>query len=215
MRFDSVVNSSDDFFFYQKGNVTTNLPWNRPKYESIREYLQFISENSDVFDTFECYLSGGVLFNFENTWDVDIFLVGNEYISDSKIENYIDYMTDIALNKYKLLVDISWQSKRMRNYSYDDLIECNFLREDITIKKPFFIKKIVNGLIEEINYLDDHNHSKITKSLSVTNVKNGEIKKKLIDKIKKNKGTSIFTFSIKDFLENDENYFLKNTNRYI
>jgi hypothetical protein len=213
MGFNNVVSSSDDLFFYQRGNVTTNTPWNRPSYNKIKEYLTFVSENSDVFDVFDCYLSGGVLFNFENTWDVDIFLVGNENIDDSKIENYIDCMTDIALNEYKLLVDISWQSKRMSNYSYDDLLKCNFLQEEIIIKKPFYIKKTINDYTDEISYLDDENYSKITESLSIANVGGKMFHQKIIDKIMNNNGKTIFTFSIKDFLKNDEQYFIENTNR--
>lgn len=213
MGFNNVVSSSDDFFFYQRGNVTTNIPWNRPSYIKIKEYLTFVSENSDVFNVFECYLGGGVLFNFENTWDVDIFLTGNEKIEDSKIEYYINYMTDIALNKYRLLVDISWQSKRIRNLTYDDLVNCNFTQDDMVIKKPFFIKKVINDQIDEVNYLNDSGYSKITENLSMVNVGGRCVSNKVINKIKNNKKLTILTFPIKDFLNKDEKYFIENTNR--
>ena len=66
----------DRTFIYKRGIVETNVPWTKPSYEKLKEFLEVINNSTEIFKQYECYLIGGVLFDFEKTWDVDIVMTG-------------------------------------------------------------------------------------------------------------------------------------------
>ncbi len=82
-------------FLYQKGRTSTTTPWGRPTYQKVKEYLTYVQENTDILSRYEMYIMGGVLFDFNTTWDLDLCLVGGNQ-TDSKLEEDLDYLTDLA-----------------------------------------------------------------------------------------------------------------------
>lgn len=120
-------------------------------------------------------------------------------------------MYDIALNKHNLLVDISWVEHKPEDIIYTPdypfTINNNFL-------KIGYIKKQIGDEFEEINLCDKSNYILCGDYLIKGDYKNKDMKKSLIDKIKNNPNSiTKITFPVKDFLEKDEDYFLRNTNR--
>ena len=206
------VNSGENFL-YQRGVVSTTLPWDRPSYTAVKNYLEYLKAESTVFDEFEIYLAGGILYDFNNTWDIDIFLVGGSQ-TDARIEEQLNYMTDVALNKFFLLVDISWYERKTSDYEYSTMEANNFLSEDITYKKIGHFKKQLGDetieydmrIIPGIETIGDYLIKGSFNGFSHTD--------KMIDKVKNHPNQSVITtFSAEEFLLNDEDYFLNNTNR--
>lgn len=214
---EKIVNKGD-YFYYQRGKVSTTKPWNRPDYNTLKSYLEYIDNNSDVFQSFEAHLTGGVLFDFEKTWDVDIVLSGGNNISNNKLESYINYMTNISLNKFNLLTDIFWSSLIVKDLYLLDLEKNNFHQDKKVIKKVNYIKKVINDDKFEyectsLSNIKGFSVKMLTKNLCQLNL-SGEKKypNKVIDYLKNRKHTK-FTFPIDLFLKTDEEYFIRNTNR--
>jgi hypothetical protein len=204
---------SGEDFLYQRGTVSTVYPWYRPSYDYVRDYLQYLKDETTVFDEFEIYLTGGILYDFDTTWDVDIFLVGGSE-SDAKIEEQLNNMTDIALNKFFMLVDIAWMERRPSNLTYSQMEENNFFSEDITYKKiGHFKKKLGNETVEcDMRILP--NLETIGDYLIKGSFGGFKHADKMIDKVKNHpKQSVIMTFSAEEFLLSDRDHFLSNTNR--
>lgn len=202
-----------EFFLYQRGAVSTSFPWDRPSYNTVKSYLEYLKEETQIFDEFEVYLGGGILYSFENTWDVDIFLVGGTQ-TDQRIEEQLNLMTDIALNKFFLLVDIGWYERKPSDFSYSQMEANNFLQEDITYKKIGYLKKQMGSETYEYHMKDNPHMELIGEYLVKSSFGGFRHLDKMIDKVRDNpKPTVIATFSAEEFLLSDENYFLENTNR--
>lgn len=97
-------------FYYQIGNIKTLKPWNKPNYNSLYNYLSDI-DILNILSNYNSYLIGTCLWNF-NTNDIDIYLIPLYNISYDKMEEDINILNDISLNKYKLLTDISISYKK-------------------------------------------------------------------------------------------------------
>lgn len=200
-------------FLYQRGVVSTTFPWDRPSYAVVKNYLEYLKAESTVFDEFEIYLTGGILYDFNNTWDVDMILVGGSQ-TDARIEEHLNYMTDVALNKFFLLVDLAWYERKPSNYEYSTMEANNFLSEDITYKRIGHFKKQMGGeaieydmrIIPGIETIGDY----LVKG-SFGGFKHTD---KMINKVKDHPNQSVITtFSAEEFLLSDEDHFLNNTNR--
>jgi hypothetical protein len=204
---------SGEFFYYKRGNVETYFPWNRPSYEEVESYLEYVRNESSIMDDFEVYLRGGVLYDFDTTWDVDICIV-NQNASNEKIEEALNYLTDTGLNKFFLLVDPIWFERRPQDMEYSKLEESNFLAEDILHKKIGYIKKSIGNESTEYDPRLFPNAILLSEHLIEGNYGNYQHQQKIIDKVRDNKNpVTITTFSVEDFLLNDKDYFLQNTNR--
>lgn len=200
-------------FLYQRGVVSTTFPWDRPSYNTVKNYLQYLKDESQIFEEFEVYLAGGILYSFENTWDVDIFLVGGSQ-SDARIEEQLNYMTDVALNKFFLLVDISWFERKPSDYSYSIMEANNFMPENISYKRIGHFKKKMGSEVTELDMKIMHGVETVGDYLIKTSFGEFKYSDKMIDKIRNSsRDIVIATFSAEEFLLNDENYFLENTNR--
>jgi hypothetical protein len=198
------------YFSYQRGKIITEQPWKRPTYSRVKEFLLEIQNTSDIMKDYDLYLLGGVLWDFNKTLDVDINLIGNpnSYIV---LEDYMHYMCDIALNKYNLLVDVAWVNTKPEDIDFD-------LSPDYTVDNEFlkigYIKKQIGEEYEEIDLRINPLYSVQGDYLVKGNWKHKPFKESIIEKIKNNPNPiTKTTFSVKEFLENDEEYFLKNTNR--
>jgi hypothetical protein len=204
---------SGESFYYKRGNVETYYPWNRPSYEDIESYLEYVRNESSIMEDFQVYLMGGILYDFDSTWDVDICIV-NPNASNEKIEEALDYLTDTALNKFFLLVDPVWYERRPANIEYSKLEEVNFMQESIQYKKIGYIKKSIGDESTEYDTRIYSGATLLSEYLMEGNYGDNPHQQKIIDKVRDNKNPiSITTFSVEDFLLNDKDYFLQNTNR--
>jgi hypothetical protein len=198
------------YFSYQQGKIITEQPWKRPTHSRIKEFLLEIQTTSDIMKDYDLYLLGGVLWDFNKTWDVDINLIGNptSYII---LEDYMHYMYDIALNKYNLLIDVAWTNTKFEDIKYTP--DYSFIIDNEFLKIGY-IKKQIGDEFSEIDLRILPDFSLQGDYLVKGNFKNKPMKESFIEKVKNNKNSiTKVTFPVKEFLENDEDYFLKNTNR--
>lgn len=210
--FNKIANPGQTFL-YQRGEVSTTTPWGRPTYEKLKNYLLDIKNNTQIMNDFELYIMGGVLFDFNTTWDVDMCLVGGTQ-SNAKIEEYLNYMTDLALNTYNMLVDISWYEYRPQNLTYSGMVESNFLQQNVLHKKIGYVKKQIGDEIQEVDLRTYDDTVILTEHLILRNYGIIRHTNKMINKVQNNPNPiTITTFSVNEFLETDEEYFLTHTNR--
>lgn len=197
------------YFSYQRGKIITEQPWKRPTYSKVKEFLLEIQNTSDIMKDYDLYLAGGVLWDFNKTWDVDINLIGNP--SYTVLEDYMHYMYDIAFNKYNLLVDIVWINTKPEDIIYTPDYPFILDNEFLSIG---YAKKQIGDEFEEINLSDKPNYILCGDYLVKGNWKHKPMKESFVNKVKNNPNSiSKVTFPVKEFLENNEDYFLKNTNR--
>jgi len=199
------------YFLYQRGKTTTETPWERPTYSKVKEFFNEIKNTSDIMKDYELHLLGGILWDFNKTWDVDINMIGNP-TSYIVLEDYMHYMYDIALNKYNLLIDVTWVNTKPEDIVYTP--DYSFV-QDIEFLSIGYVKKIIGEEFEELNLIANPNYTLCGDYLVRGNYKNKTIQKEsFVNKVKTNPNPiTKVTFSVKEFLENDEEYFLKNTNR--
>ena len=105
------------YFHYQRGSVHTGTAWNRPSYKSIKDFFTVISQETDILSKYDVYLMGGILYDFKETWDVDLCLTGN-ISSYEDLEKDMNLMYDLALNHFRLLLDIQWYEKPLPVVTY-------------------------------------------------------------------------------------------------
>jgi hypothetical protein len=211
--FNKIANQGQSFL-YQRGVVSTTTPWGRPTYNKLKTFLSNIQNNTTILNDYEVYIMGGVLFDFNTTWDVDMCLVGGTLITDGKIEEDLNYMTDLALNTYNILVDVSWYESRPENLTYSGMVENDFTPDNIIHKKIGYVKKQIGEEVEERDLRTYDDATLLTEHLIQRNYGNHKHTDKMIMKVQNNPNPiTITTFSVNEFLSNDENYFLKNTNR--
>lgn len=204
----------NNFFYYRRGNVHTNKIWTRPSYFKIRKFLEKITEETDILSDYEVYLMGGVLFSFVDTWDVDICIVGEikDYL---KLEKYMDTMYDISLNEFQMLIDVQWLEAPLPEVSYQELISPLFKNYNLKFVKTTYIIKQIG---ENKSFFDLRNREDINvmTEFLVQGIHDEypKTKQKLVDRILKSPNKKLKSYmNIIDFLNNDENYFLNNTNR--
>jgi hypothetical protein len=198
------------YFLYQRGKIITEQPWKRPTYSKVKEFLFEIQNTSEIMKDYDLHLLGGVLWDFNTTWDVDISMMGNpsSYIV---LEDYMHYMYDIAFNKYNLLVDIAWVNTKPEDIIYTP--DYSFILDNDFLKIGY-AKKQIGDEFEEIDLSNRPNYTLYGDYLIKGNFKNSIWKESFINKVKNNPNPiTKVTFPVKEFLENDEEYFLKNTNR--
>lgn len=198
------------YFLYQKGKVITKTPWGRPTYSKLKDFLIEINNTSDIMKDYDLYLIGEVLWTFNNTWDVSIIMVGNPS-SYVVLEDYMHYMYDIAFNKFNILIDVSWVNTKPEDIIYTP--DYSFTNDNEFLKIGY-TKKQIGEEFDEINLNSQLNYILCGDYLVKGNFKNKPIKESFIEKVKTNPNPiTKLTFSVKEFLENNEEYFLKNTNR--
>lgn len=205
-----------DYFYYQVGSVTTKKVWGKPSYEKIKNFLTAIKNETTIMSEFELYLIGGVLFDINKTWDVDICMIG-EVKDPNVLESYMNTMYDIALNRFQLLIDIQWDTTKPKIVSYQELLSGSLVLNKIKFYKIGYIKKQINGEVTVNDYRKIDGITKVTDYLvqgfydEYPGSKNNE---KLLNRILSNPNKVIKSFfSVNDFLENNEEFFIKNTNQ--
>jgi hypothetical protein len=211
--FNRVANLKDSIFF-QRGIVTTTSHWNRPSYKKVYDFLFNLYVKSMIIKEYDVYLMGGVLFDFNNTWDLDMCLVGGNH-TNLKIENDLNFIMNMGLNEYNLLIDVTWYEQRPSNLRYDEMVKNEFKPDNIIHKKIGYTKKQINDEFEERDLRNDPNFILLGDYLVQTNSGiNGRYSEKIINKVQNNPNPeTITTFSVMDYLKENESYFYSNTNR--
>lgn len=211
--FENTVKKSD-FFYYRRGNVHTNKIWTRPSYFKIKNFLEKITKETDILSDYKVYLMGGVLFSFVDTWDVDICITGEikDYV---KLEKYMDMVYDISLNEYQMLVDVQWLEKPLPEVSYQEIISSSFKGYNLKFLKTTYIVKQIGEYKSSFDLRSRNDIKTITEFL-VEGIHDEypKTKQKLVDRILNSPNKVLKSYiDIIDVLNNDETYFLNNTNR--
>ncbi len=211
--FNRVANLSDSIFF-QRGIVTTTSHWTRPSYQKVYDYLFYLYLNSTIIKDYDVYLMGGVLFDFNKTWDLDVCIVGGEY-NNEKIEKDLNYMMEIGFSKFNMLLDITWYETRPTNLTYEGMVENEFKPDNVVHKKIGYTKKQINDDVEEKDLRNDPKFVLLSEYLIQGNSGlNTTYPEKIINKVQTNPNPiTITTFSVLDFLQLEEHYFNTHTNR--
>jgi hypothetical protein len=200
-------------FLYQRGVVSTTTPWSRPTYNKLKSLLITIQNETTILSDYDVYIMGGVLFDFNTTWDVDMCLVGGTQ-TDEKLEEDLNYMTNLSLNTYNMLLDVTWYENRPENLIYDNMVENDFLQQDMIHKKIGYIKKQIGDDIQELDLRTYFNTITLTENLIQRNYGTIKHTDKMINKVQNNPNLiTITTFDVNEFLGTNEEYFLTHTNR--
>ena len=212
--FDMTAKKGQDFF-YRRGRVYTTKVWGRPSYDLLKSFLQKIKSETTILTDYNVYIMGGVLYSFEDTWDVDFCITGN--ISDhNKFESQMNEMYDLALNEFKILIDIQWLEIPLPEISNEELMSPNFQGYRLKfIKTTPIIKKV--GDSESIWDLRTKDGViKITENLVEGFHDNYPgTKEKVLNRIKNSPNRTLKSvMNVWDILNNDEEFFNKNTNRF-
>jgi len=108
-------------FFYQRGRVKTTARWTKPTHDKALAYFRYIKDNSTILDRYDAYVVGAFLYGIEDTWDVDINLTG--CYEPQGLEDDLDYLLDVSLNKFNLLVDVKWVSMMFPPFEYANFFD--------------------------------------------------------------------------------------------
>jgi hypothetical protein len=201
--------NSSKYFSYQRGKIVTEKYWEQPTYSKLKEFLLEIKNDSEIMKDYDLYLVGEVLWDF-NTEDINIIMVGNP-TSYIVLEDYMHYMYDIALNKYNILIDVSWVNTKPEDIIYTSNLNLSY---DNNFLRIGYVRKQIGEEYEELDLRTNPLFSVQGDYLIKGNFKNINFKESFINKIKTTSNSIIkTTFPVKEFLENDEEYFLKNTNK--
>lgn len=154
------------YFYCKIGKVETNIPWNKPSFLAIKYLFDYVKKETDIFEKYKIELWGKILFNWK-TFDVDIMLSNDSNVDYLVLEEDITKLTDICLNKFRLLPDIQFSQYGTPNViksEHDRYLFYYKSEDDLktiqTIKSKSFIKKR-DGEDIEINY----NGRQITENL--------------------------------------------------
>jgi len=204
----------NDIIFFQRGVVTSTNHWTRPSYQKLYDYLFNLYLKSTIIKDYDTYLMGGVLYDFNATWDLDMCIVGGNH-NNEKIEKDLNFMMDMGLNQFNLLLDVTWYEQRPSNLTYQQMVEDNFKPDNIIHKKIGYSKKQINDEIEEKDLRNNSDFVLLSEHLVQGNYGlNTTHTEKMINKVQNNsKPETITTFSVMDFLEKGESYFYTHTNR--
>jgi hypothetical protein len=132
-------------FYYQKGDISTTIPWDQPSPLAFNQWLEEWSQTSGVKE-YEVFLVGAFCQTYFlnkdiSTWDIDITLMGK--IQDySMLKNILDKAVGIGF-KHKLLIDIFWR---------DHLPKVNLLSQKKVITYTSILKQSPNDSWKEPVY---------------------------------------------------------------
>jgi len=152
-------------FYYQIGEFSTETIWSRPSWIKIRRFLIELRKTK-IYKKYKIVLYGGIMYDINNTWDLDIQLISEKLDSYDELENDLYFIYDIALNRHKLLVDVGFFYKEWNsNITRTDFYSKNYIDVPYDFIKIGYIKKIMNGKIEEYNLLKEDCIESLTKYL--------------------------------------------------
>jgi len=141
-------------FYYQIGEFSTTTIWGRPSWMKIRRFLLELKK-TEIYNKYKIIIYGGIMYDINNTWDLDIQLVSENLDSYEELEKDLYFIYDIALNKHRLLVDAGFFYKEWNpNITKTDFYSNNYDDIPFDFIKIGYIKKIMDGQIEEHDRLE-------------------------------------------------------------
>lgn len=211
--FDNTV-KPNDYFLYQKGSVVTRRVWDRPSYKILKDFLTTVHNENNFLNEYEVYLMGGILYDFNSTWDVD-FCVTGDMGDITQFEEYINYMYDTAFNKFGLLIDIQWMEKPLPEVSYEEITSEDYVQQRLMFRKIGYTKKQINDNVYIKDLRGTPNVISLTEYLveGIHEEYPGH-QEKIINRILSNPNKVLKSvLDVDTFLNTDEEYFIQNTNR--
>jgi hypothetical protein len=205
--------SPNQYFHYQRGSVHTGIVWKRPSYQTIKDFFTLINQETDIVSKYDIYLMGGVLFDFNQTWDVDVCITGHIQ-NYEELENDMNLMYDLAFNHFRLLLDIQWYEEPLPVVTYEELTSENFVHYRPKYIKTAYIKKEIGAEIDIVDNRNNEGVKKLTEYLIEGYGHYPGTKEKIINRIINNPNRVLKSvFEVKTLLTTDEEYFINNTNR--
>ncbi len=196
------ITKSTDYFYFQRGSVSTLKPWGRPTYNKVKELAKELKSTTNLFSKYEIYIYGGCLYNMSKTWDLDLFFIGDS-TDNIQLEKDMNIIYDLGFNKYKLACDIQWHLNHVDGFT------------DTIFKKTAYIVKQINENVmihdERLNvYKDDQFNVKL---LTEYLIEGKHTHSKHIRASIANEGLKLkHDFNLELLLTTDEEYYKKNTN---
>jgi len=218
----------DKIFSYQIGSIKTESPWWRPTYERVCLFLKD-EEVSSILDKYHSCIAGGCLWDFDTTWDVDIHLQPHGYYMEGQVDWYdlerdINRLNDIALNQWKILLDISFRPEHHVLPSKFDILNHNegksieefrYPSDSPWLVKIGYCRKQIGDSVSEVNIGNNENGGKeLLTDGYLCKVKIGSHNAKIIDKILNSEnGYVLSSMPYKTFIELGEDEFKINQNK--
>lgn len=210
-------------FYYQIGEVSTIIPWWRPTYERICNFL-IQDEVIEIFNKFEdVEIIGNCLWDFDVTWDVDIRLILPNHVPRdwNLVEDYINKLNHLALNEWRLLLDVGVTCDYHRLPTKKEILSKYYKTEDTEgykvsvdeswIAKIAYTKKVINDQMFEYDIRTSNNY--FTEGLNdrfLTVYQPNYHKNKIINKIINSKKEILEnSIRVEDFLAMGEEEFKK------
>lgn len=196
------ITKSTDYFYFQRGSVSTLKPWGRPTYNKVKELAKELKSTTNLFSKYEIYIYGGCLYNMSKTWDLDLFFIGDS-TDNIQLEKDMNIIYDLGFNKYKLACDIQWHVDHVEGFT------------DTMFKKTAYIVKQINENVmihdQRFNVYKDHEFN--TKLLTEYLIEGKYTHSKHIRASIANEGLKLkHDFNLELLLTTDEEYYKKNTN---
>lgn len=121
-------------FKYTSGDIETTQSWTRPNKELLKDWFSEFKEIPG-FSKYE-YYAGDSLLKVKETWDVDIFVIG-EIDDHTELKNLLEQAKILGF-KHRQLVDIFWCSNI---FTWEEGFQPYF-----KLRTWKGVKKIVNGV---------------------------------------------------------------------
>jgi hypothetical protein len=157
-------------FYVRCGNIESNISWDRPNVESLKNWYNQLSKTNKNTDKFKFNIVGGFAEKLTNpnidTWDIDIALT-SEIIEDyNQLKTLLDDATKLAFEN-KILLDIYWVNYQLfdfhKNLSADTNLE-NVDKSKLILIRNFYDFEIINN--DTKTYIDLRNNQQVTKLIN-------------------------------------------------
>lgn len=209
-------------FYYQIGEVSTILPWWRPNYDRLCRFLSQ-EEVTEVLNKYaDVEIIGNCLWDFDVTWDLDLRLVLAPYNPEinepdwDQIEDDINKLNNLALNEWRILLDVGvtpFRHTLPSRKQVEEYIKSGYEKvpvEEHWILKIAYTRKVVGD--QDFEY-DIRKSSMMTEPMNsryLTRYYPDYHKKKIVDKIlNSTKEYLENTVSVETFLSMGEEEFTK------
>ena len=198
-------------FHYRRGRIETTVPWTRPYYNKVRSYLEYLT-CTDLLKRYTIYIRGGFLYDIDDTWDLDLNLVGAH--TDAQLENDLNFMTDTALNQFHLLVDLKWVPRIFEPFTYDNICDANYQIDLFEAKIIADIFKTTNGQTVKMDKPGRQDRQRLGEHLMLIHNKYIH-KQKFLDCVRRNPTLLVCQhMDVNTFLNMTQQEFFTQTNRY-
>lgn len=199
-------------FYYRVGRVSTTKGWFRPNLYLIQDLLKFIKNDTDILDRYDIFLMGNAMWDIENTWDIDIQFVSDNYDLE-QLEKDMDIVHDYSLNELRMLSDVQWRYRVHGAHDKKQLEKDNYFIVRSDVVKICDTDKKIGGRGEyyTIEHFIDEGYSTILNERVLKyHSKRYRLPDKIIERIKNTINDIIrFDFHIDEIIDISQSEFLK------